>query len=532
MEYTIAYDMTVPEDTLATAETAGVALDAAIAAIGPQTHVSTILFANAVAARYPDSLPLQHRSGLALRLCADYQAALDCYRRALLLHPRFHFTELEMAQSYIEMGDADQARSWFDQAMRSAPHYAPGYALAARFERQQQRHLAALLYMRSAHVLDPGNTAVLSELVDLLLFHGHVVQAQEVLIRALQRGELEPSKMQALLDLLAQTGAWDALLRYAELMQAEPGSSLAILKAMHCAHANLARTFDLNSTVMRAAARERSARWMPVPELIGQLRDAIRRREPYSLVRLGDGEARFLLFVDPTNPGRLNEAQRRAIVDVIWYNWFGSAFTQAQRDGLPQLREMVLSAIASADAIGVPDSARLAVDHVHEGYLGYLEQFIAGVFAANPAVRATDAFAHLGLHEASPFLYDLLHGKDWLGVISPHAELGPRLRRHLGIGAGVDYLLPGEMRLPDDAGIARGQGHFPELFDAVMRDLEVPRPGAVVLVAGGLLGKVYCARVRELGGIAIDIGSIADAWMGYNTRPGHFQPRERWALPD
>jgi len=51
-----------------------------------------------------------------------------------------------------------------------------------------------------------------------------------------------------------------------------------------------------------------------------------------------------------------------------------------------------------------------------------------------------------------------------------------------------------------------------------MTELVVPRPGAVFLVAGGLLGKLYCARVRQLGGIALDIGAIADAWMGYNTR--------------
>ena len=39
-----------------------------------------------------------------------------------------------------------------------------------------------------------------------------------------------------------------------------------------------------------------------------------------------------------------------------------------------------------------------------------------------------------------------------------------------------------------------------------------------VLVAAGVLGKVYCARIRAAGGIALDVGSAADHWCGHATR--------------
>ena len=71
-------------------------------------------------------------------------------------------------------------------------------------------------------------------------------------------------------------------------------------------------------------------------------------------------------------------------------------------------------------------------------------------------------------------------------------------------------------------------------YREILRDLVVPEPGAIFLVAAGLLGKVYCARIHELGGIAIDIGSLADGWMGYgrDTRPGQFKGNEAdWVLP-
>lgn len=55
-----------------------------------------------------------------------------------------------------------------------------------------------------------------------------------------------------------------------------------------------------------------------------------------------------------------------------------------------------------------------------------------------------------------------------------------------------------------------------------MREIEIPFRGACFVVAGGLLGKIYCERIRELGGIALDIGALADAWMGHDTRGNGF----------
>ena len=64
-----------------------------------------------------------------------------------------------------------------------------------------------------------------------------------------------------------------------------------------------------------------------------------------------------------------------------------------------------------------------------------------------------------------------------------------------------------------------------------MGELEVPYRGAVFLVAGGLLGKIYCHRIRELGGIALDIGALADAWVGINTRGTVLDASLRTVLP-
>jgi hypothetical protein len=56
-----------------------------------------------------------------------------------------------------------------------------------------------------------------------------------------------------------------------------------------------------------------------------------------------------------------------------------------------------------------------------------------------------------------------------------------------------------------------------EAFSRIMHEI-APAAGELVLVAAGFLGKLVCERVRALGGIALDIGSAADYWMGFQTR--------------
>jgi len=43
--------------------------------------------------------------------------------------------------------------------------------------------------------------------------------------------------------------------------------------------------------------------------------------------------------------------------------------------------------------------------------------------------------------------------------------------------------------------------------------------GTIFLVGAGGLGKIYCDKIKNCGGIALDIGSVFDGWDGADTRP-------------
>ena len=59
---------------------------------------------------------------------------------------------------------------------------------------------------------------------------------------------------------------------------------------------------------------------------------------------------------------------------------------------------------------------------------------------------------------------------------------------------------------------------WPDVVDRIRDELEVRQRGEVFLVGAGLFGKELCIRVRERGGIALDLGSCLDGMADKVTR--------------
>ena len=59
---------------------------------------------------------------------------------------------------------------------------------------------------------------------------------------------------------------------------------------------------------------------------------------------------------------------------------------------------------------------------------------------------------------------------------------------------------------------------WPAFYERLHAELTVRRRGEVFLVGAGLFGKGLCIRVRELGGIALDLGSCLDGMADKVTR--------------
>lgn len=487
---------------------------------------------DAIVEAFPRNVNVLHKAGVVKQMTGQGDAALALLHRALDVFPNFHFTEIEIGNTLRSLGKHGEALPWYEKAAASDPFYVLAYLRVAMLRRELGDAHGSADWLARAQKIDPANQEIAEELAKGLIYLNRRGDAIEALEPVISRPGAREENIVVFMQLLTETGSYQRLLDFVPRLPSAQSPSLRFQIDLLAGHARLALGYNRAAVLDRAARREAGAAWCSPPAVLGALRAAIVDRQPLSLIRLGDGEARFLAHMDPATRRHMSEQESRTMADSIWHNWFGTMLAEADSYDVAMLNSDLLHSIRVSDIIGVPGLERMAKDYQHFGYLGYLDGLIDHIQANDLGRRLTDAFISIQIHGHDPFLADLLKGIDFLGFIGPHADLANRLAAHLGIAGTATYLVPGERRLPRHVTDGTGR-HFPDRYHEILRDLIVPRRGNVFLVAAGLLGKIYCARVRELGGIAIDIGSVADAWIGFDTRPGQFAgPVETWRLPD
>ena len=277
---------------------------------------------------------------------------------------------------------------------------------------------------------------------------------------------------------------------------------------VHLACAKLALRFDRDAVLRTLGQRSASAAWLDAQRLVDRLGAAIAQRQPFSLIVLSEAHARLVAYASLRAHLILSEAEMSAVVNSVWIGAFGDPIETDGAAAASAMTRALLSAIAEADVIAMPDAAHLAAAHEHFGFLAGMLR----IAARESALHAGSAV--LGeMHDLIPFLRPLLADQPFLGVVGPYPDLAERLARFCQIDETATYLVPAALDRQDIAPSLRGRGHYPALLESTLAGLAVPFPGALFLVAAGVLGTAYCGRIRQLGGIAVDIDSVVGRWM-------------------
>jgi len=241
-----------------------------------------------------------------------------------------------------------------------------------------------------------------------------------------------------------------------------------------------------------------------VTELERRISRALASREPFALIRLLDGEGRTL------------EGSDRSLDGAAY--WAGHIEPLSGHE-MEKFQGLFLAALKIADVLGLPNESmirnpynRTVISHLDGTVLTRIRRGEVGV---------ADQTCHFHMQLAGSY-ERLLFGRDFIGVVSGR-DLSPFLSQQLSAQRVIWHQVPGQARY-DGLG---SEPHYPACFDRIRAELRVPYPGAVYVVAAGIVGKVYCAEIKRQGGIAIDIGAIADVWAGrMDTRPFLVRNRE------
>lgn len=320
---------------------------------------------------------------------------------------------------------------------------------------------------------------------------------------------------------LAELGAGAAPEPYARLARLETarlaGDGAAIRRKLRAYFTALPRAHGVPSpSVERAAYLFETAhdRWIQldwldlqsfddpqIDRLEDAIRSAVRERKPFALIRVGDGEAAFASGRRPSVGGATLNGAGEPLPERL------SSTGELRRTEHRRLVGRFLGALARADFLGIPDIGMYA-----RGVMWTVQPAIYDRLALSR--RAGDT-THWAVH------YRL----EYDGVIDEAVRLapavaivGPESPEAIGLPHPEDvtwYPVPGELLYHGQSDALR---HYPERFEQLMATLEVPEPGTLFLVGAGILGKIYCGRIKELGGVALDVGGLMDVWAGNPTR--------------
>ncbi|MCC5954436.1 MAG: hypothetical protein JJU45_20305 [Acidimicrobiia bacterium] len=276
-------------------------------------------------------------------------------------------------------------------------------------------------------------------------------------------------------------------------------------------------------------------------EVAAHIRHCLDNGQPASFLRVGDGEGDVLAL----GLGRFAHLTRFcAYARSLKHLGEGELLLEHRRT----LLERVHEALANAEGIGIPERLSLMASFTWAGVAASRRplrvRFTPTTDAVSAAHGIAAVFEYFGRHPQSLRLADtaaysarfhenllghyegLVRGRHVV-VVANQPALEHALVEHLGATGVTYHHVPKQAFTSKSAG---STGHFPDRYGELLDTLASTRPGALHLVGAGLLGKIYCDAIREAGGIAVDIGSAVDVWMGRATRPHHPQLIRRYRL--
>ena len=265
---------------------------------------------------------------------------------------------------------------------------------------------------------------------------------------------------------------------------------------------------------------------------------ALSNRQPFSLIRLGDGEGLLLSLSLDSNFGDIRYL-------ISHFGPTGVTIRQAMH-----LSQLLKSAISTADILGMRtdildvdfpaslfqvDNQRFEREFKERFRLRDAERDVqyAGCrrlallhrslkdFCFDSDSRFSSAWIHYDL-VTTGHLYNWLKAQDRIGLITGIPELPSRVEKVFDLRV-RSYHIPDMFGRAGDPAIS-GE-HYPKRFHELRKSLTVDFPGMLFLVGAGICGKVYCQWIKEMGGVAIDVGSVFDSWMGRATRPTVFRAK-------
>jgi len=259
--------------------------------------------------------------------------------------------------------------------------------------------------------------------------------------------------------------------------------------------------------------------------------DKIAKRKPFSMIRLGDGEGLMLSVSNQSPKADLKYLETH----------FGPRGMDIEY--LLNIKHRLVRSIRDADIIGIRDDIvdvkfnsgnfslnsavflrkfrknfklreiELLLKHHAARRIALLHSNLSEL-NLRQKIQFCSAWCHYDLHTSGE-IFRILKQQKQIGLISCRKKL-PGLLAELFDLSVKYYEIPDMFHsLPRN----KRSHDYIDLLEKVLQQQLIIRPGMLYLVGGGLYGKLYCQSIKSQGGVALDLGSLFDSWLGIPSRP-------------
>jgi hypothetical protein len=236
---------------------------------------------------------------------------------------------------------------------------------------------------------------------------------------------------------------------------------------------------------------------------------ALDEKKPFSMIRLSDGEG--YLFPDRHHLHEADVANRER-------HWWGTELpTELRYTIISEARQ----AIAEADVVGIPAIYRFIRDHGESSQSlaqslqgrGLLE-VLAGVGGiVSPSAVITEDKVNVALFSDPTSLLSLIEAARKVIIVSSVVpENLPSIFRSSRRLETVT--IPTHHKTMLNETYSKGSQILPFLYRSILNEIDqTVEPGNLVLVAGGIIGKIFLGHARAKGAVALDLGHVVDDWI-------------------
>lgn len=438
--------------------------------------------------------------------------AIEKYQQALQIDPEFFPALNRLAVIYENNQEFDLAVAYNQRAIQSQPDCAIAYARLGRIMMKQGEMEKAIdAYEKSVSLTQPPNWVYL-ELGNTLEKIGQMEKALDLWQKTIDKSPLLWQAYHRKGQILELQQKWEEAASAYEMvcrinpqqLEIEPVLNRQILALK--SHQRL---------ILETQSFVSHLEFQSLEFVTGLIEVAIMNNQPFSVIRLGDGEGRVLGY-----PEFYNEDDKRLLNNLSLWLRKHDIDRIGVRQLVPKLQQILYDAAMDADVLGLPS------DRTSRSNTG-------GILRLNASQCREDSMACSSIYKylraynfpfgqkwiASEFntrnIYKLnqfyfLQNLPFIGIISSY-NLKDKVAQAYQIKEVVHYAIPPER--PDTKTDCL-TSHYPDAIDRINSELKVPFTGAVFLVGAGLFGKFYCHLIKQRGGIAIDVGSLLDGWAG------------------